>query len=225
MTVSKKVLKQINKEEIKPLPKWRFLLKNYVIWSLFIINLTIGSIGAGIIFFIIVNGDLVNSPLYTIPFAWIVISICFIAIAVYNYKHSEKGYKYSLWRVMLANLLLSVVLGVLLFTLGISERINDVFSENIPIYNHTMDMRSKIWMRPDDGYLAGTIISVDEEKSTLVFEDLNNDKWTIDYETSQVRARVQLVEGEKIKIIGSREDQNSFNASDIRPWGNGRVSR
>ncbi len=225
MTVSKNVLMKIKDNEIKPVPKWKFLLKNYFIWSLFIVNLIVGSISAGIVFLIISSGDLVNAPLYSIPFVWIFLTTIFIAIAVYNFRHSERGYKHALWKVIMVNLSLSIIIGLFLNVFGVAQKLNSTFSENIPIYNHTMDMRSKIWQRPEEGYLAGQIIEINTDDNILILMDLNNDKWEIDYSSASIRPRIDLRIGEEIKLTGSKKTDNQFYADDIRPWNSFRFNK
>lgn len=231
--ISKNTLKKIKKENIKPIPKWQFLLKDSFIWGLFVFNLIFGSIGFAISLYLLSNNDvLLDYSLVTnvwewiilsIPVAWILLTVIFVFIAYYNFKHTSGGYRFNVVKILLMNIVVSVVLGVVINGLGLSQRLNTMFSDNIPFYNHTMDLRSEVWMRSESGYLAGTIIQMDSDTKIITLEDLNGKIWNISYQDAIVKGRVVLVLGEEIKIVGKIVSDNVFEASEIRPWaGNGR---
>ena len=45
--ISKNVIEKIKKKEIKPIPKWQFLLKDSFLRILSVVNIVFGSIGFG----------------------------------------------------------------------------------------------------------------------------------------------------------------------------------
>lgn len=231
--VTKNTLQKIKKENIKPIPKWQFLLKDSLVWGLFVLNLILGSIGFAISLYILGNNDVIlDSSLVTnawewiilsIPVAWILLTVFFLFIAYYNFKHTSGGYRFTVVKIFLMNLVVSIVLGVVINGFGLSQKLNTMFSDNIPFYNHTMDLRSEVWMRPESGYLAGTIVDINLDTKILKIEDLNGKSWTISYSEATVRGRVSLQVGEEIKIVGKIVSDSLFEASEIRPWaGNGR---
>jgi len=231
--ISKNTLQKIKKENIKPIPKWQFLLKDSLVWGLFVLNLVLGSIGFAISLYILGSNDvLLDSSLVTnawewlilsIPVAWILLTALFLFIAYYNFKHTSGGYRFTVVKIFLMNIIVSIVLGVVINGLGLSQKLNTIFSDHIPFYNHTMDLRSEVWMRPESGYLAGTIVEIDSDTKILKLEDLNSNLWDISYQDAIVKERVVLEFGEEIKIVGKKLSDEVFDASEIRPWmGNGR---
>jgi len=56
--VTKNTLQKIKKENIKPIPKWQFLLKDSLVWGLFVLNLILGSIGFAIALYLLTNNDI-----------------------------------------------------------------------------------------------------------------------------------------------------------------------
>ena len=231
--VSKNTLQQIKKENIKPIPKWQFLLKDSLVWGLFAINLILGSIGFAISLYILGSNDVLLDTslvknawewiILSIPIAWILLTILFVFIAYYNFKHTKEGYRFTVVKIFIINIVVSVVLGVVINGLGLSQKLNTIFSDHIPFYNHTMDLRSDIWMRPESGYLAGTIVDINSDTKILKIEDLKGKIWDILYQDATVKGRVVLELGEEIKIVGNAVSDNVFEASEIRPWvGNGR---
>ena len=231
--VTKNTLQKIKKENIKPIPKWQFLLKDSLVWGLFVLNLILGSIGFAISLYIFGNNDVILDSslvsnvwewiILSIPLAWILLTVLFLFIAYYNFKHTKDGYRFNVVKIFIINIVVSVVLGVVINGLGLSQKLNTIFSDHIPFYNHTMDLRSDIWMRPESGYLAGTIVDINSDTKILKIEDLKGKIWDIQYQDATVKGRVVLELGEEIKIVGNAVTDNVVEASEIRPWvGNGR---
>lgn len=230
--VTKNTLQKIKQEKIKPIPKWRFLLKDSLVWGLFVLNLIFGSIGFAISLYILSNNDVVLESslatnawewmIFSIPIAWILLTILFVFIAYYNFKHTKGGYRFTVVKIFLMNIVVSIVLGAIINGFGLSQKLNTVFSDNIPFYNHTMDLRSEVWMRPESGYLAGSIVEINLDTKSFKLEDLNGKTWDISYSNATVRGRVSLQVGEEIKLVGKQLSTKTFDASEVRPWmGNG----
>jgi len=79
--VGKKVLEKIRKEDIKPIPKWHFMLKNSFIWGLFIVNLLLGAIGFAVVIYLLVNNDATwDFSLTKNIFQWILLAIPFVCL-------------------------------------------------------------------------------------------------------------------------------------------------
>lgn len=229
--VSKNVLEKIKKTGIKPIPKWQFMLKNSFVWGLFIVNLVLGAIGFAVVIYLLVNNDAVwdfslttnifQWILLAIPVAWIALTLFFLFVAYYNFKNTEDGYKTAVWSKLLINIGIAVLLGLILYTSGFSARMNRHLSDSIPFYSHTLDVREEVWMRPEEGFLSGDILSVNEKAIQL--KDLDGNEWSIGYEDAAVKYRVVLDVGERIKILGNVVSEKVFEASEIRPWsGQGR---
>jgi len=226
--VSKNVLEKIKKAGIKPIPKWHFMLKNSFIWGLFVVNLVLGAIGFAAVIYLLVNNDAVwdfslttnifQWILLAVPVAWIALALFFLFVAYYNFKNTEDGYRTSVWSKLLINIGIAVLLGLILYTSGFSARMNRLLLDSIPFYSHTLDMREEVWMRPEEGFLSGDILSVDGEEKVIQLRDLKESEWSIGYEDAIVKSRVVLDVGERIKILGSAVSENVFEASEIRPW-------
>ncbi|MHC1716362.1 MAG: hypothetical protein AB9915_00495 [Candidatus Dojkabacteria bacterium] len=228
--VSKSVIEKIKEENIKPIPRAIFIAKNLIIWMIFVLSLVFGSVGVAIIVYLLLNNDsvldfsLVSNIwkwiILSIPLAWLVLTTLFVIIAYYNFRGTDGGYKISLKKILQINLGIILVLGFGMYYSGISSKINSVFLESLPFYQETFDMREKVWMRPSEGYLAGEILSVDED---IDLKDLEGNEWVVEYEDANVKGSVKLEEGEDIKMIGKVSKEDTFTASEIRPWeGRGR---
>ena len=114
--ITKKIIDKIKQGQIKPRPKWEFLLKNYVIWALFAISIFIGSLATSVVIFMILNdgwGDFSNlstgkAIILNIPYFWLAILALFLIVAYLNIKHTKKGYKYNPYLIMLLSVFVSI---------------------------------------------------------------------------------------------------------------------
>lgn len=227
--ISKRVLEKIKKGNIKPIPKWQFMLKGSFVWILFGINLILGSIGFAIIMYLLVNNDsvldfsltkdIVEWIFLSIPILWILLTVFFLFVAYYNFKNTEGGYRLSAGKKVLINITITIFLGLTLYVFGFSQRLNNIFSENVSFYTHTFDRRDEIWMRPEEGFLSGEIMSINEETEEMVLRDLNGKEWSVAYGDAIIKSRVVFDVGERIKILGKALPGNVFEAFEIRPWG------
>lgn len=229
--ISKEVLEKIEKESIKPIGKWSFVLKESFIWVLFVLNVIFGSIGFAITSYLFESSDILNLILsvndflqilvLSIPIIWVLLTVIFVFVGYVNLRYTKSGYRYSIGKIFLINILCILVLGVFLRSIGVSEELNNLFSENFPSYQQSVDPRYSVWSRPQEGYIAGEILSI--QGDTVEITDLDGDIWSIDISNANVRGAVNLKVGEKIKSRGSIGDNNVFNALDILPWeGRGR---
>jgi heme/copper-type cytochrome/quinol oxidase subunit 2 len=229
--LSSKILTKIETDNIKPIPRWRFLLKDSVTWIVSLISLLVGGIGVSISIFLVVNNDILTTSfsglniiqtiVLVVPIFWVAITIFFIFLAYYNFKHTPEGYRWNVAKMLVVNIIASIFLGIFLYSTDISSMLNDVFNSNIPYYNQIADVRNQVWMRPETGYLAGDIQEINTANQSFTIKDLNNSLWTVDYSIALVKPSVNLVTGTKIKIIGEKTDSANFKASEIRPWNGG----
>lgn len=229
--ISNEILKKIEKENIKPIGKWSFVLKNSFLWTLFGLNILFGSLGFAISLYLFESSDILNLILsvndfmqvlvLAIPTVWILLTLAFLIVSYLNFRYTERGYSLSLSKIFLINIIAILLIGGVLHILGVSERLNTIFSESISSYNQSIDPRYKIWNNPEGGYLAGNIVSIGDESIEIV--DLEGNRWVVGTSNARVRRAVGLVEGEKIKMVGNVLEEGGFEASEILPWeGKGR---
>lgn len=226
--VSKKVLEKIEEKNIKPIPKWHFILKDSFVWSLFVLNIILGSIGFAIIIYLFVSNDSLfdfsltkniwQGILLSVPLLWILLTILFLFVAYYNFRNTQEGYRFTVLKKVLLNIVITFILGLILFTSGFSERLNRIFVDNISFYTHTFDRREEIWMRPQEGYLSGEILDIDSNAKESKLLDLYGKQWSVVYTKANIKPRVVFEVGQRIKIIGKMSSDNTFVASEIRPW-------
>ncbi len=223
--LSKNILKTINSEKITPVPKWHFLLKNYVIWGLFFICAVIGGIAFSIILLQLSDMDWniarrmhPNSggwliPL--IPYFWIAILALFTGIAYHNFRHTNKGYKSSVFLILGASVLVSVTAGSIVFATGISRRV-EMFGNTIPYFREIHSPRMRLWMQESKGLMAGTIEELLPNEMRL--RNLQDRLWNVDIKEAKLIDIPELQLQQRVGILGEKIDNTHFKAREIRPW-------
>lgn len=231
--ISKKVLTKIKKEEIRPVSRLSFLLKNSSLWALFGISIIFGSIGFSIVLFMLERTDIstfvssVNSPikliLISIPLLWVFLTVLSLILGYINFRNTQRGYRFEFIKVFLLNILSVVLLGFLLHLVGGSFFLNTLFEKNIPYYTQVADSRYAVWNRPQEGFLAGEIARIEEGDESMLIISLDDEEYTVLYSDARIRPLANIEVGEIIKVRGKLLEENSFEAFDIMPWdGRGR---
>ncbi len=221
--LSNKILDKIETNNIHPNRKVSVIAKRIGIWTLAITALIIGSLGAAVIIFVLANQDWDiytrfsdNRALFALlilPYFWFILLGASIILGYYFFRHTKKGYRYSIIIVAIVYIVITFGLGTIFYNLGIGNNIEEVFAHNIDNYNRIAQNRA-IWTHPERGLLAGEIISADTNQ--IIIEDLLGRKWQID--TSSTTGRGFLNLGADIKILGELNNSKIFRADNIRPW-------
>lgn len=227
MKASNKIIDRIKKENIKPIPKWVFISKNILIWLAFLFAIIIGALAFSVILFSIQQTDFdliahmshsgVEYILGLLPFFWIIILVVFIVISIFSVYHSKKGYKLAWSRLVAANVALSILLGSLFFIAGGARKLEKTFAIHVSLYESIEKKKLKIWMMPEEGYLAGFIKN--NQDNTLQLVDFDSVSWTIDFKDAFIAPVLSLEKDEQVKLIGTMQSQGHFSAEEIRPWG------
>jgi hypothetical protein len=222
-----KIADKIKKEEIKPKSKWIFLLKDYFIWSIFGFSIIIGGLAFVVIIFILTTNDwdmhrYLGSGvgihfLTVLPRVWIGTLILFLLVAYYNYRHTKGGYRYKTYLVVLGSVAMSIVIGTGLFFMGLGNKVEQAFSNNLPYYGRFMEHRMEMWNQPEQGLLAGEIVEI-ESVDVFNMKDFGGNIWQVDISGALWRRGGSAQVGKQIKIIGAKKTDDEFTAQEIRPW-------
>lgn len=226
MENSKSIIERIKEKNIKQKPKWYFVVPNMIIWLVFIICVFIGALAFSIILFSIQQTDfnLVSHMSHSklelllglLPFFWIVGLLIFLVAGIFAFQRSKKGYKFTWPGLLGLSTASSILLGTLFFIGGGSQRLEKTFADQVSYYESIQQKKKKIWMKPEEGYLSGTIEEVTGDTFQLI--DFNNKKWKIDYGDAFIPPIIFLEKGEQVKLVGKITKKNNFYAGEIRPW-------
>lgn len=227
--LGEKIINKIKERGIMPKPKWNFWLKNGLIWLASIVFLLVGGLAFSVIIYMFkynnwdvweyVNDNFWAFVLVTLPYFWLVFLIIFIALVYHYFRHTQKGYKYKLLTIVLSSVGLSLVFGVFMFYLGAGETIDDILGQQLPFYRQMFNKANQhmmIWSHPDNGLLAGTIVSL-EGDSIFVLQDFENEVWEVNSARAMIVPEVVIAPGEKIRTIGREVGDYAFEAFRIMP--------
>jgi len=220
------VLEKIKKEDIKPEAKWKFLLKDYFVWGLFVFSIIVGALAVAVIIFGIKISDwdmhrqLAGGPIkfliMTLSYFWLLIFTAFILVAYYNLKHTKKGYKYNIFTIISISLLATLLLGGFAYSVGFGEKLENSLVRKAPFYKGMEHKRELMWDRADKGAMAGRVLEVREGELDL--EDLKKMKWKVLTTEAEIMPIVILEDGSMIKILGERISSSTFEAERIMLW-------
>lgn len=225
--ISKHTLDKIKKDNVRPIPKFYFLFRGSVLWTLFGFSILFGSIASSIAIFLMkhaewdvyqyISHSLIKFILLIFPYGWLLFLIGFSIFAYIFFHRTEQGYRYkTLWIVCLS-IACSILGGTMLYGTELPERLEKVFQEHVPFYRGLEYHKRRVWMFPSRGLLAGKITRI-RSKETIQIKDLNGDIWDIGITHAIWRGGMRPYENLKIKLIGRQDGKNQFIAKEIRPW-------
>ena len=222
------ILQQIKDKNILPKAKWRFLLKNYLIWLLGILSLIFGAISTSLIFYMLRGSshpmgarfpESFEAVFCLIPFFWIICLVVFAFSVYYYIKHTKNGYRYSTKIVISLTILFSLFLGVLFNIFGLDRRIDDTLGRRAPFYDQVINPQINYWSNPEDGRLTGLVIDKQSE-SSYYLADREGEIWTILLFSKKDKGQVEI--GRPIRALGQLNEDNVFEIKEIIPFGPGK---
>jgi hypothetical protein len=227
MDNSTKLIDKIKEEQVKPIPRWRFTIKDALIWLIFIFCVLFGALAFSVLLFAIqqVDFDITSHLTHSwfelllglVPLFWIISLVIFLVIAILSIKNSKKGYKFTPPSLVGFATALSILTGTLFFISGGAQWLEHAFAMKVNFYESIEERKTQVWSMPEDGFLSGTIISVND--STFELNDLKGKSWQVIYKGADIVPSVSIIDGEKIKLTGEMASENTFKADKIRPWG------
>ncbi len=228
MSISENVIKKINKENIKPKPRYVFVLKNMLLWLMGCISIILGAISFSIIIYLFSsqNNLLLNRfganiweiVFALIPLLWLVFLISFSFLFYFNLKKTKRAYKYSPLLIFFIGLIISLILGSSFYLLGFSKKIDSYLAHRVEsrFYNHYLNPQMKFWSQPGKGRLSGHIIEIKDD--SLLIKDQNNQTWKLIYDNNLInRHNLDWELGVMIRVFGNLEKDNVFSIKEILP--------
>ena len=226
-----KLLEQMKEDKIAPKPRWRFLLKKYVVWGSGAIALIVGGLATSVIIYFLqdnslnvyqrMDGSALKFIFFTLPYFWLIFLVFFIFALYYNLKHTGKGYRYSIAVVAAVSVLVSLLLGAILFQMGVGRLIDDILGEANPLYSSVFNQSLAFWDAPEDGRLAGLVVS-QNSPTEFILLDVNRQAWRVITEPDHFFLPGAVEAGRPARIIGVKIEDNVFQAHDVFPIGPGR---
>jgi len=225
--LSAKVLETIKEKKLKPRAKWQYVAREVVIVSAGAALLLVGSISfAAMVRRIEYNDyglyahkgpDLALFVLATIPYFWIIATAAFIALLYYILKNTKKGYRYRLPVIVILSVVGSLILGGVLFAIGIGRHTDRMMNRHMPGYDRLVDHGRGFWLNPEDGLLAGEILEMSPEETWLLI-DMHGEQWLVyigEAEIIMFDEIEEVVAGYSCMMTGEMLDQGEFEAEQV----------
>lgn len=224
--IIKETLKQIEEKNIAPKPKWRHSLRDYAFWLFFGLSIILGACATSTIIYILLDHDwdvheylhesLLKDIFISLPYLWIIVLALLIVLAFFQVKNTKSGYKYSPYLIAGASVILSLLLGIMLFHSFMDFGIHDFLSRKMPIYNSLVCSEEAVWNNVGSGLLNGEVVAI-KSVDEFTLKDCNGKIWQVEYDELQGLEKIPLEVGMKIKIVGTQEGDDAFIAKIIRP--------
>ena len=226
--LSGKILETIKQKQLKPKPKWQFLVGNYAVWTASVFVVLIGSLSVSILIHKIITQDwdihpflersLFSHVMQSLPYIWLVLLAILIFLSYFNVRHTKSGYKYSAYWIVIGSVVVSLLLGGIFYTTKVGPKLEMALQRGFPFYQHLVPNKEMMWSNPDQGLIAGEIIEIDGQ--VLGIEDFNQQVWQVDISEAMLPSGFEPELGMKLKIVGEATD-HQFKVYGIRPWEEG----
>jgi hypothetical protein len=228
--ICQKVVERIKEERIQPKSCWWFRVERFLVFSFLGIFLIIGALALSLILEL---GDqlelenVITRPkgwelvVSGFPYFWLAIVMIFSSLAVADFFRTRNGYRYQIKYVALSFSGAMVVMGVVFYSLGISQDIHDFLAKKVTSYSSIVQNPHSFWSQPESGLLSGIILSADSGCHCMKVIDWDRHMWDVDYSRASIKSTVHLKDGEGVKILGEPDGDRRFVAQKINPWNRG----
>jgi hypothetical protein len=221
--LSKKILKKIQKDHIKPRPKWQFILWHVSMWIFFTLSILLGSLVTGMLIFELMMTAWDFAPhlprmsifaLLLFPAIWIASLAITVLIGYKAFSQTKKAYKHKPIWILTVSILISVIFGTIFFFTSFANHMNNLASSYIPPYADWQNNMTEMWVDPSNGIISGEITTLNEDE-TFTMTSHRGDTWTVNYSDASL-PKESLEAGQTI-IISGEENEEGFKANRIQP--------
>lgn len=219
--LTKSILATIEKQKITPRAKAWFQTKNALVWGLVVLAIILAGVLLAALIRELLEAEWNIAARYpgggfrfireAVSFIWLGGILSAFAISYVFFRQTKHGYRYGVSLVGGILLVTSLVLASSLMPTNIPEGMRD-FRENqlgIPAFDETP------WLNPDAGFLIGEIQQA--QNTLLILNSLDNKVWQVGISNADIAPIVILEKGEKIRALGEKTGEASFEAEIIMP--------
>ncbi len=224
--ISQNAMNEILQGKVKQTPKWYFVAKNIILWFIGGLCVVAGALTVSLIIFTFANSALfmrgvphmnfVRHLIVILPLLWIIFASIFVILFDILVRHTKQGYKYSLVILIAANAVLSIAIGTIFYSCGISYVVDDILS-HLHYYHSVESRQARMFDVPEEGIIVGRVIGCNNEYFTLVTP--RGYKWYVMYENIPNLNSKDIIDGQIFMISGKKIDEDIFVACKIHKHG------
>lgn len=224
---------QIEERNVQPRSRWFFLCKEYSTWLFWSISVLVGAVSVAVSIFVLSHRqyalyEATHDNFWTfmvevLPYMWFVLFGLMAGAAWFNFRQTKRGYKQSLWKVIIGSVSLSVLGGFVLQSYGLGYQTDKMLGDRMDTYMSQDKMERKLWQAPQEGRLLGQqIVAVDAVATgtRIVFKDEQGHEWDMQIVDLFDRDKELLRSQRRVRVLGSTTDAISrqFHACGVFPW-------
>jgi hypothetical protein len=155
-TLSEHIEKELEARGSTPRPRWHFLLKRSVVWSLAIASILVGAVAFAVADYVFIDNEgispasLLESPLegiiQSIPFVWLFVFGLFCFVTYIGLRHTRTGYRHRTIGIVTCVLVATIGLGLILNVFDFGQGVHYYLLNHTSFYDaliHSSDDLNK----------------------------------------------------------------------------------
>ncbi|USN88626.1 MAG: hypothetical protein H6780_04025 [Candidatus Nomurabacteria bacterium] len=222
---------RIESEKVCPRPKYIFWGKECSFWVLWGLAVLVGALAFAVTMLVTLHGqyalyEATHENFFTfmvdvLPYLWIFILGLVTIGAVYNVRHTKRGYRYPVWMIVASSVVLSFAGGSALHYFGLGYRLDEVMGQHLAMYMSQEKMERELWQVPEQGRLVGRLVyTTVAPTTTVVFEDSLGQRWRVEMADLTSADMELLASKQTVRLLGMVENETAyvFHACGAFPW-------
>jgi len=225
--IDKKVLQKIKKENIKPTSGWVFAIKWSLLKALIVLSLIFASLAFAVLLKIVMQGDFAFAQMlsggYFIHFVqlagllWLGFLLLFMALLRYEVYKSKYGYRIEGYKVGALALLLTLLLGSLIYKTQMNSFAELVVSKVLPYTSFEKKLQA-MWHNPQRGLYEGSLLQdYFEGMQEVDFIDIKGNIWTLDLSNLGIIDKIILKHSPSIVILTKEPSGKVLRVCAVKP--------
>jgi hypothetical protein len=226
------ILARISAEQVVPTPRYAFLLREYTLWSLWVLSIVLGALAVAVTVYDALSMtyalyEATHDNVWTflvsvVPYVWLAVFAIMTVAAVRGLRATKRGYRYSTWFIITSSVVCSVLGSMLFHTLGFGFWLDNILGRQIDQYMSMEKMELGMWQAPSQGRLIGALVSPaglnPADESAFLFKDSDGQVWTIASDELNERDRMLLLSSNRVRLLGTTTDATTFHVCGVFPW-------
>ena len=225
-----KTLQRITTEHIHPEPAWRARVKNSAYWMGTSLLVVFAALAMALTLHALIEIDwdayakahfswgeiiLSGAPLFSLFL--LTLFLWFSAVLL---RETRRGYRYPFGLLMTLFFSTSLIFGSFIERSPLDQPAERFLLHTLPreapVRALLFPSVERQWSQPERGLLGGSVESADSKE--IILRDTSEKLWTIEYTRSTINDGVSLDPNQELKVIGVKDGDDVFRATEVRTW-------
>ncbi|MCA9354225.1 MAG: hypothetical protein KC877_01765 [Candidatus Kaiserbacteria bacterium] len=225
------IFERIESEQVSPRSRWFFHSRECVVWFFWGISVLIGALAVGISLFVMIHHqyalyEATHENFFTflvdvLPYLWFMVFGLMIAVAVFNLRHTKRGYRWPMWMIIASSMVFSFAGGSAIHLFGLGHEVDELLGSHLGMYTSQSKLEQIMWQVPSEGRLIGRqVYTTVQPTSTIIFEDTTGARWRVDLSELSTRDMDLLASEQTVRLLGvpTEGEVKIFHACGAMPW-------